>query len=266
MADSQSKLDGHVAIISGALGDIGRAIARRLARDGADVALGDVRDETDARSLLDELRGLGAAARYDRVDVSDSDAVRAWVDAVTQDLGAPTLIVPNAAIVTVADILSLTADDWQRQMRVNLDGAFHLAQAGAQHLVAARKPGRIVFLGSWAAHAPHGHIPAYCAGKAGVRMLAKVMARDLAHHGILVNEVAPGYVDAGLTGRVWDEEPEKRERGRQQVPTGDVIAPDEVAQQVAHLCDPANRHMTGACILMDGGLSLTNVSYAQRDE
>lgn len=257
-----AKLSGHVAIISGGAGDIGRAIAHRLAHDGADVAIGDVVSEAEAAPLVDELRARGAVVRYDSVDVGDAGAVAAWVASVEAAMGVPTLIVPNAAVVSIADILTITPEQWRRDLRVNLDGAFHLAQAGAKRLVETGKAGRLVFLGSWAAHAPHGHIPAYCASKAGVRMLCKVMARSLAPHGILVNEVAPGYVDAGLTGRTWDEQPAQRERGRAQVPTGEVITPDEVAAQVAHLCDPANRHMTGTSLLMDGGLSLTNVSYS----
>ena len=253
-------LSGQVAIISGGVGDIGSAVARRLARDGADVALGDVLELSQADDFLDELRGMGRRARYDRVDVSDPDEVTAWVEAVEHDLGAPTLIVPNAAVVTIADVQTITPQQWSRDLRVNLDGAFHLAQASAQRLVKAGKPGRIVFLGSWAAHAPHSHIPAYCASKAGVRMLCKVMAATLAANHILVNEVAPGYVDAGLTGRTWDANPGRREAGREQVPTHQLITADEVAMQVAHLCDPENRHMAGTSILMDGGLSLTNAS------
>lgn len=255
-----ANLSGQVAIISGAIGDIGSAIARRLAHDGAAVALGDIVNHSKAQSMVDELKQLGRRARYDRVDVSSAEEVAAWVEAVAQDLGTPTLIIPNAAVVSLADVLSITPQQWGRDLRVNLDGAFHLAQSAAQRLVEVGKPGRIVFIGSWAAHAPHQHIPAYCASKAGVRMLCKVMAKTLAEHQILVNEVAPGYVDAGLTGAIWQKEPEKRERGRANVPTHQLINPDEVAMQVAHLCDPDNRHMTGTAIVMDGGLSLTNVT------
>lgn len=257
-----TNLIGQIAIISGGMGDIGQAIAFRLAADGADVAIGDIveSDDTRASSVISELRQCGRRARYDRVDVGDASAVAGWVEAVEIEFGTPTLIVPNAAVVSVADICSVTAEQWRGDMRVNLDGAFHLAQAGAARMVASGRSGRIVFLGSWAAHAPHEHIPAYCASKAGVRMLCKVMASSLAKHQILVNEVAPGYVDAGLTGRLWAKHPEQRESGRAKVPTHRLITPEEVAHQVAHLCDPDNQHMTGTCILMDGGLSLTNVT------
>jgi NAD(P)-dependent dehydrogenase (short-subunit alcohol dehydrogenase family) len=252
------RLAGRVAIISGGLGDIGRAIGREIARSGADIALGDVLEDVRASGLLRELRQMGRRARYDRADVADAEAVSAWIRAVEADLGAPDLIIPNAAVVTLAGIRDITPEQWAREIQVNLNGAFHLAQAGALRLLACGRPGRIVFLGSWAAHAPHAHIPAYCAAKAGLRMLCKCMALDLAPRGILVNEVAPGYVDAGLSAQVFREQPERRAQAEKAVPVRKLITPEEVAAQVAHLCDPDNCHMTGSVLLMDGGLSLVS--------
>jgi glucose 1-dehydrogenase len=246
----------QVAIISGGLGDIGRAIAKELARRGADIALGDLQEPERAAGFLTELQTLGRRARYDRADVSDSEAVAQWVAAVEADLGVPNWIIPNAAIVQLADIRAVTPAQWSREIAVNLNGAFHLAQTAALRLLHHRMPGRIVFIGSWAAHAPHTHIPAYCAAKAGLRMLCKCMALDLAPHDILVNEVAPGYVNAGLSRQVFEAQPERRREAERTVPVPRLIEAEEVAAQVAHLCDPANRHMTGSVLLMDGGLSL----------
>ena len=256
MRVADATLSRQVAIISGGLGDIGSAIARELARRGADIAVGDVRDTSAAGGLADQLRDLNVRHRYDQVDVANADQVAAWVRAVEGDLGVPSLIIPNAAIVTVASIRQMTPQQWSNELRVNLDGAFHLAQAAALRLLALKCPGRIVFIGSWAAHAPHNAIPAYCAAKAGLRMLCKCMALDLAGDGILVNEVAPGYVDAGLSAQVWSTNPPLREQAAARVPIGKLIDADEVALQVAHLCEPGNRHMTGSVLLMDGGLSL----------
>ena len=249
-------LADQTAIVSGALGDIGGAIARELARLGAKVALGDVLPDSDARNALDELRGLGTRARYDRVDVSDADAVAQWVAAVEKDLGVASLIIPNAAIVTLAGFRQVTPQQWAKELSINLSGAFHLAQAATLRLIEAKRGGRVVFIGSWAAHAPHPNIPTYCAAKAGLRMLCKCMALELAPFDILVNEVAAGYVNAGLSADLWAKNPGARERAALRVPTGQLIEPEEVALQVARLCDPSNRHMTGATLLMDGGLSL----------
>lgn len=262
----EQNLAGQVAIISGGLGDIGTAIVLELAGRGADIAIGDIRPVPEAQALLERVKRLGRRGRYDRVDVSDAAQVGSWVEAVEGDLGTPTLLIPNAAVVAAVSFCDMTPAQWSRDLRINLDGAFHLAQAGVKRLRAQQRGGRVVFIGSWAAHAPHVHIPAYCVSKAGLRMLCKVMALELAEHDILVNEVAPGYVDAGLTGAFWREHPEQRDAGRQTVPLRRLISPDEVAYQVAHLCDPANRHMTGAVILMDGGLSLTSVTTLRKDE
>ena len=92
------------------------------------------------------------------------------------------------------------------------------------------------------------------------------MALDLAPNNILVNEVAPGYVDAGLSGQIFKQEPKIREQAEQRIPTGKLISADEVAIQVLHLCDPANRHMTGSTLLMDGGLSLGATAAASGEE
>ncbi|GMU21603.1 MAG: putative short chain dehydrogenase/reductase [Phycisphaerae bacterium] len=255
-ASPERPLNGQVAIISGGLGDIGRAIALELARQGAEVAVGDLLEPAQAEPLLEQVRATGRRARYDRVDVADWTAVESWVSAVEGELGAVTCVIPNAAIVHFAPLPQLTADQWRRELAVNLDGAFHLAQAAALRLLALKRPGRIVFVGSWAGHAVHTGIPTYCVSKAGLRMLCRCMAAELSPHGILVNEIAPGYVDAGLTGRYYRSHPGAAERDRQSVPVRLLIEPEEVAVQVAWLCHPTNRHMAGATIVMDGGLSL----------
>jgi glucose 1-dehydrogenase len=240
-------LANQVAIISGGLGDIGRATARELALRGAKIAISDVHAAAG---------DLDFPCRYDQVDVSDAAAVTRWIRAVENDLGALTLIIVNAATVTLAGVREITSEQWSRELRINLDGAFHMAQAAARRLLELKKPGRIVFVGSWAAHAPHPNITAYCVAKAGLRMLCKCMALELAPQGILVNEVAPGYVDAGVSAQLWAKNPGSREKAAGRVPTSQLIEAAEVAKQIAYLCEPDNRHMTGSTLLMDGGLSL----------
>ncbi len=243
----------NVAIISGGLGDIGRAIAQELSRRGASVALGDILPAAKASDLLEE---LGPRARYDRVDVSDDRAVGRWVQTVERTLGTPNWIIPNAAIVTPKTIPQLTPAQWRRELAINLNGAYYLAAAGARRLKAKKRPGRIVFIGSWAGHRPHTHIPAYCVSKAGLRMLMQLLALEYAGDDILVNEVAPGYVDAGLSGRSFAMDAALKRRATAQVPVRRLVQAEDVAREVAHLCDPENRHITGSVVLQDGGLSL----------
>ena len=251
-------LQGHVAIITGGLGDIGRATALELARRGADVAISDLAAPADADKFLTSVRALGVRAAYHTVDVRDADTVADWIADVERMLGTmPSLIVVNAATVTPVNLRKITPQQWAAELRVNLDGAFYTAHAAALRLLGAKKPGRIVFLGSVAAHIPNVNIPAYCAAKAAIRHLCKVMALEFAGDGILVNEVAPGNVDAGLSAKVWDQMPGSRERAADEIPVRALITPEEVASQVAYLSDPENRQMTGSTLLMDGGLSLT---------
>lgn len=171
-------------------------------------------------------------------------------------LGIPGIIIANAATVTFAGLYEITSEQWFRELRVNLDGAFHLTQSATARLLHHSRPGRVVFIGSWAAHSVHTHIPAYCVSKAGLRMLCKCMALELAPHNILVNEIAPGYVDAGLSGRSFEKNPDTRKEAQQKVPVKKLISALEVAYQVIQLCHPSNEHMTGSTVLMDGGLSL----------
>jgi len=246
---SSMQLTGQTAIVSGGLGDIGRAICLDLSRRGAAVAIGDIRGPDQ-----EFLQTLGPLARYYQVDLRDAVAVKTWIQKVKETQGTPTLIIPNAAVVTLKTLQEVSEAEWRNDISVNLDSAFYLANFAAHELVDEGKSGRIIFIGSWAAHAPHAHIPAYCVSKAGLRMLMKQMALEYAPYDILVNEVAPGYVNAGLS-RALDPEIEKSQRNS--VPVRRLLEPEDVAFSVSHLCDPRNRHMTGAVLLIDGGLSLT---------
>ncbi len=256
MSDMNKLFEGQTVIISGGLGDIGRATAVEFAKCGANIALCDMHTASDAKAFLAELSQYKVSSAYSQVDVSDAKAVRDWVMNVEDELGIPGIIIANAARVTFANINEITPEQWSQELRVNLDGAFYLTQSATARLLHHGLPGRVVFIGSWAAHAVHTNIPAYCVSKAGIRMLCKCMALELAPHHILVNEIAPGFVDAGLSGRNFKENPGTREKAQQKVPIHQLITAEEVAQQVVMLCHPQNKHMTGSTILMDGGLSL----------
>lgn len=256
MTGRGAALAGEVAIVSGGLGDIGRAIAVELAARGAHVALGDIGAEDAAASLLADLRGHGVRASYQQVDVRDGERVRQWVDGVAADLGTADLVVPAAATVISGGVLDLVPQEWSDALHVNLTGAFHLASAAVRRLRGDGRPGRVVFVGSWAAHAPHPGITSYSVGKAALRMLCRCMALELAPHGILVNEVAPGYVDAGLSKQIFDANPGRREEATARVPLGALHTAAEVARLVASLCTTDTSGVTGSTLVVDGGLSL----------
>ncbi len=236
-----------VAVISGGLGDIGLATAHALKQTGCRVALGDLRDtgrDTDGFHVH-------------QVDVASEASVSAWFGAVEAAFGEPaSIIVVNAGIVCLGSAMAATVDDWNRTLSVNLTGAWLTARVGARRLIEKKMPGRIVFVGSWAGHAPHVELAAYCAAKAGLRMLTQCLALELAAHGILVNEVAPGYVNAGLSGQFFKKDPALAARSTAAVPVGQLIEADEVAAAIVYLCSPAHRNLTGSTLLLDGGLSL----------
>jgi NAD(P)-dependent dehydrogenase (short-subunit alcohol dehydrogenase family) len=247
-------LKRKVAMISGGGGDIGRAVALELASRGADISLGDLKEQTDLLPFIEQLSSLGSNVLYRQLDIVNPESVMAWVEETESRLGVPTMIIPNAGVVTRKSILEMSPSEWRNEFDVNLNGAFYLATAAANRLVHHGLQGSIVFLGSWAAHRPNIGIPAYCVSKAGMRMLCQVMAMELARHGIVVNEVAPGIVNAGLSKESVQTGSDIREK----IPLKTWIEPEEVAWQVANLCDPRNRNTTGSVFVVDGGLSMTN--------
>ncbi|MHA4808958.1 SDR family NAD(P)-dependent oxidoreductase [Flavitalea flava] len=248
--------DNKVVLISGGLGDIALATALAFGREGARIALSDIHAGDAAGARLELLQKEEIAFLYHQVDIGDAAAVNRWVAAVDQAWGRIDIALVNAATITQKSIADITAAQWQAEIQVNLNGAFYLAQQAAIYFSARKIKGNIVFLGSWAAHAVHPHIPAYSVAKAGIRMLCQCLALEFADRDIRVNEIAPGYVNAGLSKAVWNQRPSLAEEARLKVPLGRLIEAGEVAGQILWLCQEENRHVTGSCLLMDGGLSL----------
>lgn len=251
------ELASPLVALSGGLGDIGAAIAQSLAEAGADIAIADLVAPDQAASLIAEVKALGRRCFYQPLDVTDATATQTWFDDVSTHFGRlPNIIIANAAIVTLKPYSELSDSEWFREINVNLNGAYYFSHTATQRLVKATQPARVIFLGSWAAHAPHRSLPAYSVAKAGLRMLNQTMALELAAHRILVNEIAPGYVDAGLSGRIFNENPAIRDRATVGVPIQKLISAADVASQVLYLCSDYATHITGSTILQDGGLSL----------
>jgi NAD(P)-dependent dehydrogenase (short-subunit alcohol dehydrogenase family) len=139
---------------------------------------------------------------------------------------------------------------------VNLTGCFNLGQSAARLMVERERPGRIIFTSSWVQEVPWPEITAYSVTKAGLRMLARQMARELAPHGILVNVIAPGIVRAGLAKRQMETEPQYARRVKNVIPLGEPQTAEQVAAATAFLCSDAADYMTGSSLLVDGGCSL----------
>lgn len=249
-------LNGKVAVVTGACGDIGREISMALAHAGARIVLNDVRAEADAAGFLGQIRASGAQAIYCRADVAKRAAVEQMFDTACDLLGVPDICIGNAAIVEVSPFLDLAEATWSAHLDSNLTGCFNVGQAAARRMVQAGKPGNIIFTSSWVQDVPSANISAYCVAKSGLKMLARCMALELGRHRIRVNLVAPGFVDAGLSGRLFQEKPGLREAALEYVPLGYIMSAAEVASAVMLLCSPGAGYMTGSTLLVDGGNSL----------
>lgn len=250
-----------IVVISGGLGDIGSAIALAFGRKGAKVAISDLVDFEDAKHRLDKLRSKGCAElSYHKVDVVSESEINLWIDSVEQKWGLPQIIIPNAGIVIAGSLTGddLTTEDVRKQQDVNFWGSYHLAVQASKRIRAKGIPGRITFIGSWAAERPNARISAYCISKASIRMLCKTLALELAENDILVNEVAPGIVEGGLSKKNQQRDPKLLELHLKSTPTRRLVSVDEIATHVLRLSDFEYNNLTGITLTVDGGLSLTS--------
>ncbi len=245
-------LAGKTALVTGAAGDLGNAMARKLAENGARVILWDIKSATDAQAALDRVRQFDATAQYRLVDVRD----RGTVDEAIASLPSLAIVCSNAGIVDAQPFLEVSQQNWKDHLDINLTGCFNVCQAAARRMVDDGTAGRIILTSSWVGSIPWPEITPYTVSKAGVNMLVKQMARELAVHRILVNAVAPGIVAAGLAGRQLREEPQYAARVAKVIPLVEPGTPDEIADAVLYLASPQTAYMTGSILTLDGGCSL----------
>jgi NAD(P)-dependent dehydrogenase (short-subunit alcohol dehydrogenase family) len=242
-----------VAIVTGANSGIGKASAVALAERGFDVGITWLGDEDGAREAVGEIEGRGRRGESRELDLSSFDAVQPTVGELADALGGLDALVNNAGTMLQAPFLETALDDWRQVIDVDLTGHFLVSQEAARRMVAAGGGGRIVNITSVHEHVPLRRSSAYCAAKGGLGLLTKVMALELAEHGITVNAIAPGEIATPMTG-AGDEDPTSIERPA--IPLGRPGAASEIAAFVAFLCGPESSYATGESIVVDGGLLL----------
>ncbi|HET6806454.1 MAG TPA: glucose 1-dehydrogenase [Frateuria sp.] len=246
-------LEGKVALVTGAAQGIGRAIALRLAQEGAAVVIEDRIANDRARETLAQVQAAGARACLIAGDVGKVEDDRRVIAEAVAQMGRVDILVNNAGVERRAGFLEVTEADYDLVLDVNLKGVFFLTQAFARHVRDRGEGGRIVNISSVHEELPFPHFASYCASKGGVRMLMRDLSVELAPLGITINNVAPGAIRTPINAHLMSD-PALMKALRRNIPLQRLGSPEEVAGAVAFLCGDDASYMTGSTLFIDGGL------------
>jgi NAD(P)-dependent dehydrogenase (short-subunit alcohol dehydrogenase family) len=241
---------GQVALVTGASSGIGRHFAKVLAAAGAKVAAAARRVDR-LEELAHEIRAEGGMCLPVACDVTQQDSVAAAIATIEAELGGLSILVNTAGVVVTKPIFEHTEDDWDHVMDTNLKGAWLAAREYAHHLAELKRPGRIINISSILGFRTIGRVPAYCAAKAGLTHLTHVMAMELARYNILVNALAPGYIETDFNREFFETSAGKSLINR--IPMRRIGHAPDLDGALLFLASPASAYVTGAVISIDGG-------------
>ena len=248
------RLEGKRAVVTGSRRGIGRAIAIRFAREGAEIAINDINIEGEARQTLAEVEAAGRRGVLIRADLAQADEARRLVEEAVRQLGALDILVNNAGIEKRSPFVEVSEQDYDQVLHVNLKGAFFTSQAFVRHLIGAKRPGKIINISSVHEELPFPGYASYCASKGGLQLLTRDLAVELGPHGITVNGIAPGAIVTEINRSLLDDKP-RVERLLKQIPLGRMGKPDDVAALAAFLASSDADYVTGSTYYVDGGLA-----------
>jgi NAD(P)-dependent dehydrogenase (short-subunit alcohol dehydrogenase family) len=249
-----SDLSGSSVVVTGGGRGLGLAIARDLAAHGASVGLIDVLPDVE-QTATDVAAEFGVAGAAVVTDVRDAAAVESAFQELQDRIGTADLLVTAAGITIWGEASSVSPEDWQRVLDINLNGTFFACQSFARRLLAEGRMGSAVLISSMSAQIVN--VPqfqaSYHASKAAVSMLAKAVAVEWASSGIRVNAVEPGYMLSDMTRQFMDQNPDLAEQWRGLIPLGRMGEPADLVGLVRFLCSPDSAYITGQGLVIDGG-------------
>jgi len=252
---ASGRLEGKVAIVTGATTGIGNAIATALAQEGAAVGIDYHSDKTrsNAINMVEAIKANGGKALCVQADISNLEDARRLIEHTIAELGSLDIMVNNAGIEHQLPFVDTPLEVWQKVLAVNLTGVWIGAQEAARRMIAAGKGGRIINISSVHEDLPMPCNAAYCATKGGVRMLMRTIAVELAPHKITVNNIAPGAVDTPIDAAT-EADPVKYAALLHEIPLGRMGQPAEIGGLAVFLASDAAAYVTGSTYVIDGGL------------
>jgi len=247
------RLAGKVALVTGGRQGIGKAIALRLAEEGADVIIDYFGHPADAQAVADAAIALGRRAAAISANVASVPEVRDLIRQGVERLGKIDILFNNAGVEKRANFWEATEADYDFVLNINLKGAFFTTQAFVNHLLERKAPGKIINISSVHEELPFPHFTSYCASKGGVKMMTRNLAIELAPFGITINSIAPGAIETPINTALMHD-PAKLKDLLSNIPLGRLGSTGDVSGVAAFLSSADADYITGTTVFVDGGL------------